>query len=486
MRRSLQSLWTESVHGLRIALPHIVHEQCGNRKRNSAINPTPKKTNMPQVKTEVETFARIKAIGVGGSGKNAINHMVNAKVKGIDFISINTDAQDLHHSLAKRKIHIGKNLTRGLGAGMNPEVGKRAAEETKEEIQEAMKNSDMVFIAGGFGGGTCTGAGPVVARIAKEMGALTVAVVTKPFAFEGPQRMRLAEQGLEELSKAVDALVVIPNDKILAAVSKDTLAKSAFAMCDEVLKQAVEGISDLITTPGIIGNIDFADIRAVLENAGSALMGVGTASGEKRAEEAAKAAISSPLIDVSIHGAKGVLFSIAGGDDLTMWEIQEAAKVITDSVDPNAKIIFGTVRDEHLKKNEIRITVIAANFPQGEFRKAMFGEAAQTGFGMGARAEGSRIVDRMAEQRFEPAYQPPQQNFGGQMVQTNQNSQSSMNQSQDDSKGKIFNSMQFAGKPEDNTMNMGKKAEPQPAAPAEDDSSDWSAVPAFLRRSKLK
>lgn len=330
---------------------------------------------MPQVKPEVETFARIKVVGVGGSGKNAINHMINSKVKGVDFLAINTDAQDLHHALSKRKIHIGKNLTKGLGAGMNPDVGKRAAEETKEEIQEALKNSDMVFVSGGLGGGTCTGASPVIAKISKEMGALTVAVVTKPFSFEGQQRMRLAEQGLAELARSVDALVVIPNDRLMATVSKETTAKQAFGMCDEVLKQAVEGISELITMPGTVGNIDFADIRAVLENAGSALMGIGFASGEKRAEEAARAAISSPLLDVSIHGAKGVLFSIAGGEDLTMWEIQEAAKLITESVDPNAKIIFGTVRDERLKKNELRITVIAANFPNSEaIKKSLFDE----------------------------------------------------------------------------------------------------------------
>lgn len=443
---------------------------------------------MPQVKTEVETFARIKAIGVGGSGKNAINHMVNAKVKGIDFISINTDAQDLHHSLAKRKIHIGKNLTRGLGAGMNPEVGKRAAEETKEEIQEAMKNSDMVFVAGGLGGGTCTGAGPVVARIAKEMGALTVAVVTKPFSFEGPQRMRLAEQGLEELSKAVDALVVIPNDKILSAVTKDTLAKNAFAMCDEVLKQAVEGISDLITTPGVVGNIDFADIRAVLENAGSALMGVGTASGEKRAEEAAKAAISSPLIDVSIHGAKGVLFSIAGGDDLTMWEIQEAAKVITDSVDPNAKIIFGTVRDEHLKKNEIRITVIAANFPQGGdlIRKSLFNDGASSQITPRGEvmSQSAQQQQRAAEQpRYEQNYQQPVSNVSS----IPQGGQSSQNMNQEDTKGKIFNTMQFAGKSDEKKPDQGQGQQSQQTTPIESpESDDWSAVPAFLRRSKLK
>lgn len=389
---------------------------------------------MPQVTREVETFARIKVVGVGGSGKNAINHMINAKVKGVDFLAINTDAQDLHHSLARTKIHIGKNLTKGLGAGMNPDVGKRAAEETKEEIQEALKNSDMVFIAGGFGGGTCTGAGPVVAKIAKEMGALTVAVVSKPFLFEGNQRMRLAEQGLGELAACVDALVIIPNDKLLSTVSKETTAKQAFAMCDEVLKQAVEGISDLITTPGTVGNIDFADIRAVLDNAGSALMGIGMASGEKRAEEAARAAINSPLLDISIHGAKGVLFSIAGGDDLTMFEISEAAKIITESVDPNAKIIFGTVKDEKLKKNEIKITVIAANFPdQAGLKKSLF------------ENKGSAPIAPTS-----PAPQQPE-------------------------KGKIFNSM-----PEPEAKQAPKLEEKT------NDEEDWGAVPAFLRRSKLK
>ncbi len=317
---------------------------------------------MPQIQPEIETFARIRVVGVGGSGKNAVNHMIDGKVRGVDFITINTDAQDLHHSLAKKKIHIGKNLTRGLGAGMNPEIGKRASEETKEEIQQTIKGSDMVFIACGMGGGTGTGAAPVVAKVSKELGALTVAVVTKPFAFEGQQRMRLAEQGLEELRKEVDALIVIPNDRLLATVEKGTTLKQAFAMCDDVLKQAVEGISDLITHPGII-NVDFADIRAVMENAGSALMGIGLASGDDRAQVAARAAVSSPLLEISINGAKGVLFAIAGGDDLGMLEVHEAAKIITESVDPNAKIIFGAIKDEKLKKNEVRVTVIATGFP---------------------------------------------------------------------------------------------------------------------------
>ncbi|MEI6057940.1 MAG: cell division protein FtsZ, partial [bacterium] len=317
---------------------------------------------MPNITPEIEAFARIKVIGIGGSGKNAVNHMINSKVKGVDFISMNTDAQDLHHSLAKKRIHIGKNLTRGLGTGMNPEIGKRAAEETKEDVQEVIKGADMVFIACGLGGGTGTGASPLVARTAKELGALTVGVVTKPFFFEGQQRSKIAEKGLEELRKEVDAIIVIPNDRLLTTIDKNTTVKNAFAICDEILRQAVEGIADLITTPGLI-NIDFADIRAVMENSGAALMGVGSASGEHRAVEAAKLAINSPLLDVSINNAKGVLFSIAGGEDLTMFEIQDAAKVITESIDPNAKVIFGTVRDDKLKKNEVKITVIAAGFP---------------------------------------------------------------------------------------------------------------------------
>jgi cell division protein FtsZ len=326
---------------------------------------------MPQIKPEVEAFARIKVIGIGGSGKNAVNHMINSKVKGVEFISINTDAQDLHNSLATKKIHIGKNLTRGLGTGMNPELGKRAAEETKEEIQEALKGADMAFIAYGAGGGTGSGASPLVSRIAKEMGILTVGVVTKPFFFEGIQRMKIAEQSLEELRKGVDALIVIPNDRLLSTISRETTAKQAFAICDDILKQAVEGISDLITMPGII-NTDFADIKAVMENAGSALMGIGIAAGENRAIEAAKAAISSPLLELSVAGAKGVLFSIAGGDDLTMFEIQDAAKLITESIDPNAKVIFGTVHDDRLKKNELKITVIASGFSDVTNKKSLF------------------------------------------------------------------------------------------------------------------
>ena len=287
--------------------------------------------------------------------------MINSKIERVEFIVMNTDAQDLHHSKAVKKIHIGKNLTKGLGTGMNAEIGRRAAEETKEEIQESLKGSDMIFITGGLGGGTGTGASPIIAQIAKELGILTVAVVTKPFFFEGQQRMALANSGLIELQREVDAVIVIPNDRILSVATKEMTVDNAFAMSDEILRQAVEGISDLITSPGRI-NVDFADISAIMENSGSALMGIGRASGEKRAEEAAKQAISSPLLDVSINGAKGVLFTIAGGDDLRMDEIQTAAQIITESIDPEAKVKFGTVKDNSLKKNEIKITVIATGF----------------------------------------------------------------------------------------------------------------------------
>jgi len=406
---------------------------------------------MPNVTPEIEAFARIKVVGAGGSGKNAVNHMINSKVRGVDFIAINTDAQDLHHSLAKKKIHIGKNLTRGLGTGMNPELGKRAVEETKEEVQEAIKGADMVFIACGLGGGTGSGTSPVIARTAKELGALTVGVVTKPFFFEGQQRMKVAEQALEELRKEVDAIIIIPNDRLLSIIDKNTTAKNAFALCDEILKQAVEGISDLITTPGII-NIDFADIRAVMENAGSALMGIGSASGENRAVEAAKKAINSPLLDLSINGAKGVLFSIAGGEDLTMFEIQDAAKVITESIDPQAKVIFGTVRDDKLKKNEIKITVIASGFPEG----SIVGGAKKTIF---SQQNTSPELETAQPQTPQPAKQ--------------------------EEKRRLFATSPIQQRQVDVPPVKENKVE-EKKENTDDDNDDWGAVPAFLRRSKIK
>jgi cell division protein FtsZ len=316
-----------------------------------------------RVEPEIETFARIRVVGVGGSGKNAVNHMINSKVRGVEFIAVNTDAQDLHGSLAKKRIHIGKNLTRGLGAGMNPELGKRAAEETRQQIQEALQGSDLVFITCGMGGGTGTGGAPVVAKIAKEIGALVIAIVTKPFSFEGAQRKELAERGLSELKKEVDAFIVIPNDKLLVAVEQTLSLKNAFALCDEVLREAVEGVSDIIRTPGDV-NTDFNDIKAVMEGAGPTLMGIGIAEGDDRAKEAAKRAVNSPLLDISISGAKGVLWVVAHSDDLGILEVHEASKIISESVDKGAKIIWGVMRDTKLKKGQIRIIVIATGFPE--------------------------------------------------------------------------------------------------------------------------
>lgn len=316
---------------------------------------------MPKVNPEIETFARIKVIGVGGGGNNALNHMIDAKINGVEFIAVNTDTQDLHHSHADKKIHIGKNLTKGLGSGMNPDIGKSAAEETKAEIQEAIKGADMVFIAAGMGGGTGTGASPTVARVAKEEGILTVGVVTRPFGFEGQQRSRIAEAGIEELEKEVDALITIPNDRLLGIAGDNMSFKDAFVISDDILKQAVESISELITTPGII-NIDYADIQTILRNAGSAFMGIGRATGESRAREAATEAINSPLLDIEVNGARGVLFAISGGDDLTMNEVNEIATTITESIDSDAKVIFGTIHDNKLKKDEIKVTVIATGF----------------------------------------------------------------------------------------------------------------------------
>lgn len=394
---------------------------------------------MAKITTDIETAARIKVIGIGGSGGNAINHMISNKVRTVEFIAMNTDVQDLHKSLAEKKIHLGKNLTKGLGAGGNPDMGMRAAEETKAEIQDAIKGADMVFIACGMGGGTGTGAAPIVAQAAKEAGILTVGVVTKPFFFEGNQRMRLAESGIAELEKEVDAIIVIPNDRLLAIAGKDTTFKDAFAKCDEVLLQAVEGISELIASPGII-NVDFADMKSVLTDAGTALMGVGFAGGEDRAEKAAVQAINSPLLDISINGAKGVLFAISSNDDLTMAEFQDAAKVITESIDKDARVIIGTILDERMKKGEMKITVIATGFPNEMNKKNnLFGQSANQIFSARGQNEAA-------------AAQAPQ--------------------------------------PESAVIRpLVQKAETRPDEmnamdPETTDEEDWGAIPAFLRRNK--
>ena len=315
---------------------------------------------MAEVKPLVESFAKIIVVGVGGSGGSALNRMIDSGIKGVEFVAVNTDVQALHYNKATKKIHIGKNITRGLGAGMNPDLGRQAAEEAQNEIRDSLKDANMVFVTCGLGGGTGTGASPVVAELARDIGALTVAVVTKPFSFEGAQRKQISERGLSELTDKVDTIITIPNDKILQVIEKKTSILDAFMVVDEVLRQGVQGISELITIPGLI-NVDFNDVKAVMSGAGSALMGIGQASGENKAIEAAKMAINSPLLEMSIEGARGILFTIVGGASLSMHEVNEAAKIITSSADEDAKIIFGAVIDPKYK-DEIKITVVATGF----------------------------------------------------------------------------------------------------------------------------
>jgi cell division protein FtsZ len=315
---------------------------------------------MAEVKPAIESFAKIKVVGVGGSGNAAINRMIKSKIKGVEFIAMNTDVQALHYSQAQTKIHLGKAVTRGLGAGMNPEVGRAAAEESQNEIREVLKGADMVFITCGLGGGTGSGASQVVAEIARDLGALTVGVVTKPFTFEGAQRKQIAELAHKNLSQHVDAIITIPNDRVMQVIDKKTTLIDAFETVDDVLRQGVQGISETITVPGMI-NVDFADVKAIMSGTGSALMGIGKATGDNRAIDAAKQSISSPLLEVSIEGAKGILFTITGGTNMSMFEVSEAAKVITANADPEAKVIFGAVIDENLK-DEVRICVIATGF----------------------------------------------------------------------------------------------------------------------------
>ncbi|MFH1620783.1 MAG: cell division protein FtsZ [Patescibacteria group bacterium] len=315
---------------------------------------------MAEIKPEVETFAKIKVVGIGGSGGSAINRMISSKIRGVEFIAMNTDVQALHYSQAGIKLHIGKATTRGLGAGMDPDLGTRSAEESEDEIREALKGADMIFITCGLGGGTGSGAGPKVAEIAKELGALTVAVVTRPFLFEGAQRKNIADAAFERMVDVVDMIITIPNDRVLQIIDRKTSLLDAFEIVDDVLRQGVQGISEIITVPGLI-NVDFADVRAIMSDRGSALMGIGRGTGENRAAEAAKNAVASPLLEISIDGAKGILFTITGGSNLGMYEVSEAAKVITQSTDANAKVIFGAIIDESMK-DEVKVTVIATGF----------------------------------------------------------------------------------------------------------------------------
>ena len=308
--------------------------------------------------------ATIKVIGVGGAGNNAVNRMIDAGIKGVDFIAVNTDRQALQTSKASTKIQIGEKITRGLGAGANPDVGAQSAEENKAEVAEVLRGADMVFVTAGMGGGTGTGAAPIVAAAAKEMGILTIGVVTKPFTFEGKKRLSQAERGIESLKGKVDTLVVIPNDKLLQIIDRKTSIIEAFKMADDILRQGVQGISDLIALPGLV-NLDFADVKTIMLNQGMAHMGVGTATGENRAEDAAKEAIQSPLLETSIEGAKGVIINITGGEDLGLHEVNTAAELVQRSVDPEANIIFGTVTDPNMS-DEIQITVIATGFEKNE------------------------------------------------------------------------------------------------------------------------
>lgn len=314
---------------------------------------------------DLDQFANIKVIGVGGGGNNAVNRMLSAGLKGVEFISVNTDAQALQMALASNKIQIGGKLTKGLGAGANPDIGQKAAEESRDDIEQALRGADMVFVTAGMGGGTGTGAAPVVAEIAKELGALTVGVVTKPFTFEGKKRMHQAEMGTETLKEKVDTLITIPNDRLLQVVEKNTSIVEAFRIADDVLRQGVQGISDLIAVPGLI-NLDFADVKTIMKETGSALMGIGHASGENRAVESAQAAISSPLLETSIEGARGVLLNITGGSSLGLFEVNEAAEIIAQAADPEANIIFGAVVDESMEE-DVRVTVIATGFDQRQY-----------------------------------------------------------------------------------------------------------------------
>lgn len=331
---------------------------------------------------DISPMAKIKVVGVGGGGGNAVNRMVGSELTNVDFIAVNTDAQALYYNNAPHKINIGKATTKGLGAGSNPEVGKKSAEESSEEIRAALEGADMVFVTAGMGGGTGSGAAPMIAEIAKELGALTVAVVTKPFSFEGTQRMKHAELALQTLKERVDTLIVIPNDKILNIIDKKTPLIDAFTIVDDVLRQGIQGISDLITVGGMI-NVDFADVKTIMQNAGSALMGIGFGAGENRAVEAARAAIDSPLLELSIEGAKGIILNITGGNDLSMFEIDEAARVVTEYTSDEAHVIFGAVVNDAYT-GEIKVTVIATGFDEeAQLKHLENQQASRMSFGMG-------------------------------------------------------------------------------------------------------
>ncbi len=352
---------------------------------------------------DIAPLAKIIVIGAGGGGSNAVNRMIDCKLENVHFIAVNTDAQALYYSNAPHKINIGKATTRGLGAGSNPEIGRKAAEESSEEIKSALEGADMVFVTAGLGGGTGSGAAPIIAEIAKEMGALTVGVVTKPFSFEGARRVKQAEEALKNLKERVDTLITIPNDKILNIIDKKTPLVEAFTIVDDVLRQGIQGISDLVTVAGLI-NVDFADVRTIMENAGSALMGIGYGSGENRAVEAARAAIDSPLLEVDISGAEGILLNITGGNDLSMFEVDEAARIVTEQADPGAHVIFGAVINDAYA-GEIKVTVVATGFDEiMQEKKIAEKTAIQAKRSIKLRERSLSMDQRMSEELEIPAF----------------------------------------------------------------------------------
>lgn len=402
------------------------------------------------IRPQATNFAKIRVIGIGGAGGNAITSMISSNnIQGVDFVAINTDAQALLRNQATTKVQIGEIFTKGLGSGGDPETGKQAAEESAEKIKDMLDGSDMVFLTAGMGGGTGTGATPIIAQLAKEVGALTVAVVTKPFSFEGTRRMVTAEEGIEELRDKVDTLIVIPNQRIMDVIDRKLSLLESFKVADSVLSQGVQGISEIITMPGLI-NVDFADVRTIMSNAGSALMGIGTGIGENRAQAAARAAIASPLLEVSVEGARGVLFNIVGGNDLTMTEVDEAAKLIHSAVDPDANIIFGASIDETMH-DQLRITVVATGFDS-------------------SRQQLADLVQRPHRVEPEPQQQdtPPIQSFFGGNDPTNQNQ--NQNQSQNQSQNPAT------------TAGQNAAPNPTPQDPKKDDEEDEWDIPAFLRQ----
>ncbi|MFD2682913.1 cell division protein FtsZ [Bacillus seohaeanensis] len=365
---------------------------------------------MLEFDTNLDSLATIKVIGVGGGGNNAVNRMIEHGVQGVEFIAVNTDAQALNLSKAEIKMQIGAKLTRGLGAGANPEVGKKAAEESKEQIEEALKGADMVFVTAGMGGGTGTGAAPVIAQIARDLGALTVGVVTRPFTFEGRKRSSQAGGGIGSMKEAVDTLIVIPNDRLLEIVDKSTPMLEAFREADNVLRQGVQGISDLIATPGLI-NLDFADVKTIMSNKGSALMGIGVASGENRAAEAAKKAVSSPLLETSIDGAQGVLMNITGGSNLSLYEVQEAADIVASASDQDVNMIFGSVINDNLK-DEIVVTVIATGFSEEVLQTTKQPQRSFGGLKQNPAPSNNQPTVKREPKIEEPKREEPQRNTG--------------------------------------------------------------------------